>query len=156
MNARKEAVAPKPRIKWLIDAVLRDQDHKRGEIFICAAEAITEPCAHAGTTSELGAGLEKRNRRIVIDSFGVSRFHETKFIHHFRGPRHQVADPCAALAMLGEFENRAGHWERRLETGHAGQPLAHADALGKILAITLVQKRLVIKQVELRWTASHE
>jgi len=62
----------------------------------------------------------------------------------------------AALSVLTEFENRARERKPRLVSGHAGEPLSHADLRRQVLSIALIQERLVIEQVQLRWPACHE
>src|SRR3954453_18540090 len=74
MNARKKSVAPKPRVQRLIDAILGNQNDKRGQVFVGAPQAVTQPRAHGGTAGELGASLEKGNGRIVIDGLVVIDF----------------------------------------------------------------------------------
>ena len=92
----------------------------------------------------------------MIDRLGMQRFDEAELVHHPRCPRHQVADPGAALAVLREFENGARHRQRGLVARHAGEALAHAHAFREVLAIALVEQRFVVKQVQLRRSASHE
>ena len=102
------------------------------------------------------AGLEERDRRVVVNLLRLERFHKTQLIDHFCRPRHQVADPCPAFTMFGEFENGTCQRERRLVPRHPSEPLAHADAGRKILAVHLIEQWLVIKQIELRRAAAHE
>ena len=73
-----------------------------------------------------------------------------------RRVRQQLADPRAALAVLRELEDRAGERNRRLVGRHAGQPLAAADRVGQLLAVLLVEQRLVVEQVLLRRPAALE
>src|ERR1041385_238646 len=99
MNARKKTISPKPRVERLIDAVFGNEHDERGEIFVRAAKTVAKPRAHARAAGELMAGLEKRDRWIVIDVLGVHRAHEAKLVHHFRGLRQKFADPRAGLSM---------------------------------------------------------
>src|SRR5688572_19280653 len=50
----------------------------------------------------------------------------------------------------------AGQREGGLVAGHAGEALAHADAGGEVLAVHVVQERLVVEEVELGGAAGHE
>ena len=68
----------------------------------------------------------------------------------------EIAHPGARLAMTGKLEDRAGQRQGCLVGRHARQPLAHSDRLGQVLAVQLVQDRLVIEKVELRRPAAHE
>ena len=70
--------------------------------------------------------------------------------------RQQLAEPGAGLAVLGEFEDRAGQRDRRLLGRHAGEPLAAADVVGQLLAVLLVEQRLVVEQVLLGGAAGLE
>ena len=70
--------------------------------------------------------------------------------------RQQLADPGAALAVLGELEHRRDARERLLPRRHAGDPLAHADRGGQLLAVVLRELRLVVEQVDVRRPARHE
>ena len=156
MQAGQETVPPKPRVKRLVDAVFGNEDDKRGEIFVRAAEAVTEPRAHARPSGQLRASLKERDRRVVIDGLGVHGLDEAEFVHKLRRPRHQVADPRAALAVLRELEDGAGHGQRGLIARHTGQALAHAHAGGQVLPVVFVERGFVVEQIELRRPAGHE
>ena len=51
---------------------------------------------------------------------------------------------------------RAGQRNRRLLGRHAGEPLAAADVVGQLLAVLLVEQRLVVEQVLLGGAAGLE
>jgi hypothetical protein len=53
----------------------------------------------------LKAGLEKRDRRVVIDRVGVHRLDDGQIIYNLRRVRQQLADPRARLSVLFEFED---------------------------------------------------
>src|ERR1043166_8281531 len=53
MKARQKTIAPEARVERLIDAVLGNQDDKRGQVFICAAQTVTEPRADARPSRKL-------------------------------------------------------------------------------------------------------
>src|SRR5262249_60582388 len=88
--------------------------------------------ADAGAARKLGARLKERYRGIVIDGFGMERFHEAERIGDSLRMRQKLADPGAAFSMLRElvFARRDG--EARLSRGHARQPLPAADRIGMI------------------------
>ena len=58
--------------------------------------------------------------------------------------------------MLCEFEERTGQRQRGLIRGHAGETLPHAYAGGQVLAVHLIEQRLVIEEIVLRRAAAHE
>ena len=70
--------------------------------------------------------------------------------------RQQLAEPGAGLAVLGELEVRAGERDRRLLGRHAGEALAAADVVGQLLAVLLVEQRLVVEEVLLGGAAGLE
>jgi hypothetical protein len=156
VDAGEKAVAPEARVERLVDALLADEHDEPGQVLIDAPEPVTEPRPHARPPGELVAGLEKRDRRVVVDRLGVERFDEAQLVHHLRGPRHQLADGRLAFSVLRELEDRPGERQRRLVARHAGQPLPHANARRQILAVALVEQRLVVKQIMLRGPAGHE
>ena len=73
-----------------------------------------------------------------------------------RRVRQEIAEPGPGLSMLFELERRADHGKRRLIARHAREPLSAADGIGKLLAVPLLEVRLVIEQVQLRRSARHE
>ena len=58
-----------------------------------------------GRPASCEAGLEKRDRRIVIDGLGVHRLDEAQLVRDLRRVRHQLADPRAGLAVLRELNS---------------------------------------------------
>ena len=156
MLARQEAVAPEACVQTLLRLVLRDEHDERGQILVCAAQAIGEPGAHARSTGQLRAGLQKRDRRVVVDRFGEARLHEAKIVGHLGGVRQQLTECRRRLAVLVELEDRPRQRQNRLVARHAGEALPLANALRQILAVLFVEQRLVIEQVKLRRSAGHE
>ena len=152
----QEAAAPQPREERLVRVQrlrLRQHHDERGQISILTAKSITNPRAHAGAAGLLAAALYKRDRRIVIDGVRVHRLDDRQLIDDLGGVRQQFADPCAGLPVLLEFEDGAGHWKRALARSHARDALPHTHAAGKLCAGQLVERRLVIEQIHLRWAA---
>ena len=92
----------------------------------------------------------------MVDRLGVDRANETEVVDHPGRVGQELADPGARIAVPGELEERAGQGQGRLVGRHAGQPLALADGFRQVLAVHLVQDRLVIEQVKLRRPAAHE
>src|SRR5262245_19416867 len=58
--------------------------------------------------------------------------------------------------MLIELEDRGGDGQSLLSTGHAGDPLAHADGYGQVLAEMLLELGLVVERVDVRRPAGHK
>ena len=156
MHARQEAVSPQTRIERLVDPVFRDQHDEPRQVFVRAAEAIRQPRSHAGTAREVMSRLDERDRRIVVDVFGVERLQEAKLIRHLARPRQKFAEPRPRLPMLSELERRSRQWQRRLKARHAGQSLPLAHAVGQLLSVHRVEQRLVVEQVQLRRPATHD
>ena len=73
-----------------------------------------------------------------------------------RGVGQQVADPLAAVSALFEGGEAFANGEVFLAGGHAGQALALADGVGEILAVDLLQLRLVVEEVDVRGAAGLE
>jgi hypothetical protein len=75
----QEAATPQAIVERLIIRVaraLRDHDYERRQIAIRAPQSVREPGSHARATRQLGTGLKKRDRRIVVDGLGVQRADE--------------------------------------------------------------------------------
>ena len=91
---------------------LRQQHDERRQVLVLAAQSITEPRAHAWPAGLLEAGLDERDRRVVIDRLGVHRLDDGDVVDDLRGVREKLADPGAGLAVLGERELRFRHGQR--------------------------------------------
>src|SRR5439155_16844706 len=78
------------------------------------------------------------------------------FLLTSRRPGPRVAGPPPAPTVLRAFVNGTCHRQRGLVPGHAGEALAHAHAFREVLAVALVEQRLVVNQVQLRRSARHE
>ena len=62
----------------------------------------------------------------------------------------QLAEPGAALAVLGELEDRRGDRQALLARGHRRDSLAHPDRVGQLDPAPVPDRRLVVEQVDLR------
>ena len=154
---RQEAAAPQPRVERLIAfAGPRQQHDEAGQVGVLGAEPVGEPGADRRPAGLLRPGLDEGDRRIVVDRVGVHRPDDAQLVDDLRRVRQQLADPGAGLAVTREVELRAGHRERLLEGGHAGEALALADRLRQLLAVHRAQPRLVVEQLELRRAAALE
>ena len=79
------------------------------------------------------AGLEKRERRLVIDGVGMHAADDGDIVHHARRVGQQLGNPRAGFAVLRELENRRRDGKARLAAGHGGEALAVADGFGQVL-----------------------
>ena len=70
---------------------------------------------------------------------------ERQLVGDLGGVRQQLTYPGSGLAILGEFEARRYHRERRLRRGHAGKALAVSNGLGKFGACIVLELGFVIK-----------
>ena len=77
-------------------------------------------------------GLKEGDGRVMVDGLGVHRFDDAEIVGDLGCVWEEFAEPGSALAVLGELENRGGNRKRFLAGGHSGDPLAHADRVGKV------------------------
>ena len=87
MLRRQEAAAPQARVERLVDLARRDQHDERRQVFVVAAQAVVHPRAHAGPPGDLRAGLEERDRRVVVDRVGEHRADDAEVVDDFGGVR---------------------------------------------------------------------
>ncbi len=151
MIAWQERRAPQSRVSGLRlgICVLVQQHYERGKVFADRTKPIARPGADRRATGLLVTGLEERDRRIVIDRFGVHRIDDANVVRDLVVMRQHVADPLTTFAMLSERRNRRSRRKILLSRGHASQPLALANGIGQILTIQFGQRRLVIKRIDL-------
>ena len=158
MGARQEAAAPEAGEQALAGAVLvgRDEHDERRQVVVHAAEAVVGPRAHARSARQLAAGLEERDRRVVVDGLGVHRAEHADLVRDAADVREEFADFGAALAVTGELETAGLTGEARLRGHHAGDALAAADGIGQVLVELALEFGLRIQQVEVRRAAGLE
>ena len=149
----QKSAAPETGVEGLATFVLGDENDEGREVFVVTAEPVVQPRADAGTPGNLGTGLEKGDGGVVIDRLGVERFHDAEVIDHLGGVRQDAADPGAAFAVLLELERRTRQRQAGLISRHAGQALALANRIGQLLAVLLIEQRLVVKGIEMRGAA---
>src|SRR5690242_3679573 len=92
----------------------------------------------------------------MIDGVSLHRVNQRDVVHQLACPGQQIADVSPALALPGKSPMRGCDWEARLTGGHTGQRLVSAYGIGKIFIELARERRLVIPQVHLRWSARHE
>jgi hypothetical protein len=72
---------------------LREEHDKRRQILVLAAETVAQPRAHTRTAWLLKAGLDERDRRVMVDRFGVHRLDDGDLVDNLRGVGQELADP---------------------------------------------------------------
>ena len=134
----EEAAAPEARedrLARVLAGALRDHGDERGQVFVHAAEAVADPRAHAGVAGLLVAGVDERDRRVVVDRLGVHRLDDADVVGDRLHVRQQVADPGAVLAAAAAGPHGGDDREAGLAGGHAGEALLALDRGGQILAV---------------------
>ena len=155
--ARQKARAPQTRVERLVArSVLRHEHDERGQVAILRAEPIAQPTAHRRTPRDLVAGAEERDRRIVVDRFGVHRAQHADAVRDLRGVRQQRTHRDAAFPVARERSERTRDLEHGLIAAHAGESLAATNAVRQRLAVQFAQLGFVVEGLELRRAAGLE
>jgi hypothetical protein len=105
---------------------------------------------------QLVAGVEHRDRGVVVDRLGVQRPDHAQFVGDRLQVRQQVADPQAAAAAAPAARDRRHHQEAALARGHAGHALGALHRRRQVLAGVVAQRLLVVEQVDVRQPARLE
>ena len=74
---------------------------------IQAAEAIAQPGANAGSTTQLITRLRKNYSRFMIDLFGKHTLHDTDVVYNTGCMGNQIAQVSAFAAVPGKCGGRA-------------------------------------------------
>ena len=127
------------------------EDDEAGQVLALAAQAVGGPGAHAGPALQAGAGVEEVVGVGVLGKFAGHRADERQLVHDLGHVREQIADPRPALAVPAELPRRLHHLAdvgelRRLQLAHR---------LVRVLAVELLQQRLVVEGIHLRRAAVH-
>ena len=85
---------------WAAGAALEDDE--AWEVVAGAAEAVGDPCAHAGTAEEAAARIHEEFRRGVVEEVGLAGADDGEVVDDFCGVREVGTDPCTGLAVLLE------------------------------------------------------
>ena len=108
MIGRQKPATPQSREQRLVYIQrigLRDEHHERRQILVFAAQAVTHPGAHTGSSGLLRAGLDKGDGGVVIDRVRVHRPYEADVVGDLALVRQELAEPLAAFTMLVELED---------------------------------------------------
>ena len=158
MLARQIAARPEPGrdgLELFHVGRLGHHHHERRQVLVERAQPVGDPGAQAGPAGDLVARLGEGDGRLVVDGVGIHAADEAHFVDHLGRVGQQLADPHAALAVLGELVFRRRDGKPRLPAGHGRQPLALADRVGQVLVVHGVHLRLVVVEIHLRRAADH-
>ena len=100
-----------------------------------AAHSPVQPGTHRWLTWLLGAGIDRGDRRVMVDRFGMHRFDQTDVIGNGGGVWNDFTEPGTILSMLGKFKHRSYAGEGGLLGSHPGDALAIADTVGQFLTM---------------------
>ena len=92
----------------------------------------------------------------MVDGLGVDALDDGQLVGLGCGVGEQLAEPCPRLAVLGELVLGGRDGKPFLLGGHRGEPLAHAHCIGQVGVKNLVERGLVVEQVNLWGGARHE
>ena len=153
IHRRKKSAAP-ARLAAVRRVLAREQHDKAGQIAAFAAEPVGQPRANARPAEHLAAGVHEDLPGRVIELRRVERSDDRDLVGDRRKMRQQFRELGARLAVLLERERRSEQPRRSLDER---EPLAFRDELRRnLLAVVLLQRRLVVEQIELRRRAGHE
>src|SRR5258708_8440970 len=129
------------------------EHHKSRQVGAFAADAISQPRAHAGTSQDLVAGVHENLAGGVVELRGLQRFDNGDVMHDGREMRQQVRKLCTALAVPRKGVRRAQELRRSLNKREA---LALDDVLRNRLAVVSIERGLVIEPFHLRVPPPHK
>ena len=121
-----------------------------GQILVLAAQAVTEPRAHARPARLLESGLDEGDRGIVIDRVGVHRLDERDVIDDLRRCAAAARSPTSRSARAARTRKSTSRPASSACPIVCGDALALADGVGNLRALVLGEARLVVERLELR------
>ena len=128
------------------------------QVLVHAAEPVAEPRSETRTSRYLTAGLNVRDRGVVIDRLSKRAVHDAQVFRDRRCVWEKLADPDASIVVFlpGEFVFRRTDGERFLSGGHAGDALSVANVFGQVLSGHLLHFGFVVPQIVMGGSAAHE
>src|SRR5690606_9030009 len=132
----------------------RNQLYEDACIFVVSALAIDGQRAYGRSSRQLMPRLKKGNGRVMVNLLGMHGLDKTKFIYQLCCIRHELTHPCTGFSVLSKVKNRRSHGKTALISTHAGEPLPSSYRIRQFLSMHIGQLRLVIEQIQLRWTAT--
>src|SRR5690606_6124698 len=155
MHRVQKAIRPQLGIYTLpITLSFRHQHAEGRQVLILAAQTVAEPGPHTRPVSLLGARLEERDCRVMIDSVGVQGADDAQIIHHLSHMWEQTTHPRTAFSMPGKVNIRAHHRKGWLPRGHPGKPLTATESGRDLLAHHGAQFRPIVKTLKLRYATA--
>ena len=155
----QEAAAPETgedRLAGILAGPLGDHGDESRQVGVLGAEPIAGPGAHAGIARLLVAGVQERDRRVVVDGLGVQGLDDADVIRDGLDVRDEVTDPGAMLAAGLAFHERGPDRVALLSGSHPGEALGAFDRGRQVFAGKLVQGGLVVEQVDVGHAAGLE
>ena len=97
--------------------------------------------------------MEKVVSKGMLGEFGSHRLHESELVNHlgFGNVRKQIADPVPAFTALFKIPLRLEHFSHVVELGWLQFPHHFAG----ILTVVFLEKRFVVKGIDVRRPAIH-
>src|SRR5439155_15149418 len=132
----------------------REQDDEAGEIAAVAAEPVREPRSDAGAAKHLAARIHEDLPGRMVELRRLHRAPDRDLVGDGRKMRQQLRELGARLAVLLERERRPEQARRAFDKSKS---LPFRNELGgNLFAVVLLQRGLVVEQVELCRRARHE
>src|SRR5260221_1789314 len=133
---RQEPTPPEAREQALIarsTAWNGNEDNERWQVFVFRSQTVIDPGAHAGPARLLTAGLEERDRGVVVDRFGMHRSNQADFVGNLLRVGQQIANPASTLSAVTEPEFAGRNGQTRLAGNHACDALPHSNRVRQVL-----------------------
>jgi hypothetical protein len=153
MHGRQKPAAP-ARLSAVGRVFTREQHDEARQVAALAPQPVREPGTEARTADHLAAGVHEDLSGRVIELRRMQRPDDRDVVGGLRGVRQQLRDFGAAGAVTREAVRRPEELRRPLDERES---LAFREELvGNRAAVVLLQRRLVIEEIDLRRRASHE
>ena len=151
---RRQESAPPARLAAVWCVFTREQHDKSRQVVAIAAQSVRQPCAHAGPAEHLAAGVHEKLTGRVIELRRVNGADDGDVVGDVGQMRKQLGQLRAGLAIALEVERRTEEPRRSLDER---EPLPLRNEFSRyLLAVVLLQRGLVVEQIELRGRPGHE
>ena len=125
-----------------------------GRSLLSLPRPYDEPGAQARPADDLVAGVHEDLRRRVIELRRLHRSDDGNLVGMLGQVRQELGDLGARLPVAREIERRSEQAGRALDER---ETFALGDETRRdLLAVVLLQQRLVVEEIDLRWCARHE
>ena len=149
---RRQEPAPPDTLAGIGRLATAGQDHEPRQVFVVRTETVRGPRAERRTAEQVRSRVQKQLRRCVVELLGLHRLHDGDVIDNLGQELPDLAQFGSGLSVLRKGERRAEHVRHPLDEG---EPLPFEVLLRTRLAVVLLQRRLVVEQVQLRGTPRH-